>query len=59
VRETLVWSNFPDSATIGVGTGTVRAVKDSPLYHILGDREEATGWALLARTHADATITLQ
>lgn len=58
VREDVVFSDFPDSAMIGVGTGSVRAAPGSPLFHILGGREQATGQAVLLRVHIDADFTL-
>lgn len=58
VREDGVFSNFPDSAIIGVGTGSVRASPGSPLFHILGGRERASGQAVLFRVHIDAEFTL-
>jgi hypothetical protein len=59
VREDVVFSEFPDSAMIGVGSGTVRAVPGSPLFHILGGQGEARGLAILLRVHIDAAFTLQ
>jgi hypothetical protein len=58
VREAPDWAPFPASAVIGFGNGTVRTAPGSPLFQILGGREEMDGPAILLRGTVDATFTV-